>query len=383
MLSFYYVCRSRTLPANWTDMIKIINETKAIPLVKYYAAFSGIPVAALLISSFIPQASAADLAAFLVPDRDRSEVSFMGVRTITLSYPEGSTIAQELNGKNERLSFTLNGTAGGENNTGINEVIASINKALIEAKSPVQVSQAGMSYSGVLRGGPTSATVSYKVELDPTLERFVLQRGEGGQSGHIVDLEWRGIDITDPLVVSSPQNGKIAINQPIGFFQALHPDLAEKLLNSEAREIMTDPILNFKEFDIPMSSWHRLFDPVGSYGTAVGMQGTEGAKALSVYSLGESSLREGTHATIEKDATASINGANVNIHSQNPPPSAQITIAGYANQQENAGTEFAVVSAEAPEGVQTSTGGFPIQVLLVLGGMMGAIAIFILFKARK
>jgi LPXTG-motif cell wall-anchored protein len=33
--------------------------------------------------------------------------------------------------------------------------------------------------------------------------------------------------------------------------------------------------------------------------------------------------------------------------------------------------------------VQTSTGGFPIQVLLVLGGMMGAIAIFILFKARK
>src|SRR5919109_757521 len=356
MLSFYYVCRNQTLPANWAEMIKIINETKAISLVKYYAAFSGIPVAALLISSFIPQAFAADLAAFLVPDRDRSDASFMGVRTVTLSYPEGSTIAQELNGKNERLTFTLNGTAGGENNTGMNEVIASINRALIEAKSPVQVSQAGMSYSGVLRGG---------------------------QSGHIVDLEWRGIDITDPLVVSSPQNGKIAINQPIGFFQALHPDLAEKLLNSEAREIMTDPILNFKDFDAPMNSWHRLFDPVGSYGTSVGMQGTEGAKALSVYSLGESSLREGTHAATEKDATANIDGTNVNIPSQNPPPSAQITIAGYANHQENAGTEFAVVTAEAPEGVQTSTGGFPIQVLLVLGGMMGAIAILILFKARK
>jgi hypothetical protein len=28
-------------------------------------------------------------------------------------------------------------------------------------------------------------------------------------------------------------------------------------------------------------------------------------------------------------------------------------------------------------------GGFPIQVLLVLGGMMGAIAVFIRFKARK
>ena len=94
MLSFYYVCRNQTLPANWAEMIKIINETKAISLVKYYAAFSGIPIAALLISSFIPQAFAADLAAFLVPDRDRSDASFMGVRTITLSYPEGSTIAQ-------------------------------------------------------------------------------------------------------------------------------------------------------------------------------------------------------------------------------------------------------------------------------------------------
>ncbi|MDF2769688.1 MAG: hypothetical protein K0S91_2523, partial [Nitrososphaeraceae archaeon] len=31
----------------------------------------------------------------------------------------------------------------------------------------------------------------------------------------------------------------------------------------------------------------------------------------------------------------------------------------------------------------TATGGFPIQVLLVLGGMMGAVAVFVLLKARK
>ena len=38
-----------------------------------------------------------------------------------------------------------------------------------------------------------------------------------------------------------------------------------------------------------MSSWHVLFDPVGTYGGSVGLNGTGGAKALSVYSLGESS----------------------------------------------------------------------------------------------
>ena len=104
---------------------------------------------------------------------------------------------------------------------------------------------------------------------------------------------------------------------------------------------------------------------------------------LSVYSLGESSLREGTHAPTEKQAAVSIDGANVRVESSTPPPNAQITVAGYSAVEEVNGAEFASVSPDAPEGVQTATGGFPIQVLLVLGGMMGAIAIFVLFKARK
>ena len=141
--------------------------------------------------------------------------------------------------------------------------------------------------------------------------------------------------------------------------------------------------MNYEDFSTPMSRWHKLFDPVGTYGGGVGLQGTEGAKALTVYSLGEGSIREGAHTTTEKDAVATVDGTEVSIHSQDPPPSAQLTIAGYANEQENEGGEFAIVTADAPEGVDTSTGGFPIQVLLVFGGMMGAIAIFILIKARK
>jgi hypothetical protein len=146
---------------------------------------------------------------------------------------------------------------------------------------------------------------------------------------------------------------------------------------------LDEPILNFDDFNAPMSSWHVLFDPVGAYGGSVGLEGTGGANALSVYSLGESSLREGAHGIEEKTATATIDGANVNVQSTTPPPSGQIQIAGYSSAEESGGAWHAVVTAEAPEGAQTSTGGFPIQVLLVLGGMMGAIAIFILFKARK
>jgi hypothetical protein len=353
--------------------------------VKYFTlVLSGI-LAVLLFSVFVTQAYAADLAAALNPESDISDASFVGVRTLTLEYPAGSSLAQELDGQNQRVEFSLNGTATGQdnNNTGMSGLIAALNRAFVQADSPAQASQAVLSYSGVLRGGPTSAVISYRVELQPTLERFVLQGGEAGQTGTLVDLEWRGITINEPLVVNAPDVGQININYPVGFLQALYPSIAQKFENTQASEVLNEPILNFEDFNAPMNTWHVLFDPVGAYGGSVGLEGTEGANALSVYSLGESSLREGAHGIEEKDVTATIDGANVNGHSTTPPPSGQIQIVGYSNAQESDGAWYAVVTAEAPEGAQTSSGGFPIQVLLVLGGMMGAIAIFILFKARK
>jgi hypothetical protein len=349
----------------------------------YYTA-----IGMLLIIVLLPKVVyAADLSAVLVPDRDRAEVSYVGVKTVTLQYPAGSPLAQEFDGKNERIQFTLNGSSTqqlqqDDNSSGMGQLINAINKALLEAQSPVQVSETGLAYTGVIRGGPTSTTMSYRVELQPTIEKFVLQRGEGSQQGHIVDLEWRGIVIQDSVIVNAPEYGRIDINYPIGLLQLLHPTLAQKLENSQARQILVQPILNFEDFNAPMNTWHVLFDPVGAYGGSVGLE-TEGAQALSVYSLGESSLREGAHAAEEMQATATIDGAQVGVQSTSPPPSGQIQIAGYANAKETGGAWHATVTAEAPEGVQTSTGGFPIQVLLVLGGMMGAIAVFILFKARK
>jgi hypothetical protein len=359
--------------------------------VKYFPiVLSGI-LAVPLISVFVTQVYASDLAASLSPQSDISKASYVGVRTLTLQYPAGSTLAQQLDGQNKRIEFSLNSTATGQNNTTatgqnnteLSGLIAALNRAFVQADSPVQASQAFVSYSANVRGGPTSTVISYRVDLQPTLEKYVLQAGGAGQSGQVVDLEWRGITINEPLVVSAPDVGQININYPIGLLQALYPSLAQKFEGTQAREVMDEPILNFDDFNAPMGSWHLLFDPVGTYGGSVGLSGTGGAKAVSVYSLGESSLREGTHTIEEKDAVATIDGANVNVHSTTPPPSGQIQIAGYSNAKESGGSWFATVTAEAPEGAQTSSGGFPIQVLLVLGGMMGAVALFVLFKARK
>jgi hypothetical protein len=350
--------------------------------VKYFTlVLSGI-LAILLVSVFVTQVYAVDLAGTLRPESGTSTASFVGVRSVTLEYPAGSSVAQALNGQNQRVEFSLNGTATGQNDTGMSGLLAALNRAFVQADSPVQASQAVVSYSGVVRGGPTSTVISYRTEIQPTLESFVLQGGEGSGQG-VVDLEWRGIAINEPLIVNAPDVGQININSPMGLLEVLYPALAQKFENTQAVEVLNDPILNFVEFNVPMSSWHFLFDPVGAYGGAVGLEETGGANALSVYSLGESSLREGAHGIEEKTATATIDGTNVNVQSTTPPPSGQIQIAGYSSAQESGGAWHAVVTADAPEGVQTSTGGFPIQVLLVLGGMMGAIAIFILFKARK
>ncbi len=344
----------------------------------YATLLSGI-IATFLITGFITQAYAADMAATLITQINKSSASFTGVKNLSLKYPDGSSISQQLNGKNDRIEFTINGTATDPN---MANLIQASNKALAAVNSPVQVTSASVHYVATLRGQPTNALISVKVEYLPILEKFVLSK-DAQSGGNIVDLQWRSFKIDGPVKVDSP-NGEININQAIGALEVKYPDLASKLSSSGAQAVLTEPVMDFTRFNTPMGNWHFLFDPVGTYGSGVITGGENGgAKALSVYSLGESSFREGTFEAQETTASASIDGQNVDLKSQTPPPSGQITIGGYSKLQGAAGQEFAIVTNEAPADAQTSSGAFPIQVLLVFGGMMGAIAFFVLFKARK
>ncbi|MGH9985858.1 MAG: hypothetical protein ACRD8W_18090 [Nitrososphaeraceae archaeon] len=99
--------------------------------------------------------------------------------------------------------------------------------------------------------------------------------------------------------------------------------------------------------------------------------------------LGESSFREGTFQEIDREASVTMDCMQIVVSSTTRATSTQITLAGFSNIQSSRDHEFAVVTQEAPAGTATATGGFPIQVLLVLGGMMGAVAVFVLIKTRK
>lgn len=333
-------------------------------------------ISAILVASFISQAYAVQFTVFLSPKMSTTSADLTGVRFITLTYQPGSALSNEFNGKSEHVRFTTNVPSN---------VISTINQDIAsEKQSQVRITNATLEYTGDMLGSPNQLLVSYKVDLKPFISNYVLQSSSNGTNA-IIDLSWRSFSVNQPLIVDTSKYGKVNVNAPIGLFQVTHPAVARQLLNSPAANIMLDPLLNFQTIGASMDIWHFLFDPTGSIAGASGLFSQQpGSRAVSVYALGESSLREGAYTEQVQDTSATINGQTVAVHASTPPPSAQIQIAGFSRTQKtNTGGEVAIVSAQAPSGTVTATGGFPTQVLLVFGGMMGGIAVFVLFKSRS
>ncbi len=331
-------------------------------------------ISAIIVAGVTSHAYAVQFTVFLSPKTSTASVDLTGVRFLTLSYPAGGALSNQFNGKSQHVRFTMSAP---------DNVISTINQDIAsEKQSPVRITNATLEYNGDMLGQADSLLVSYKLDLKAFISNYVLQ---SSSNNSVIDLNWRSVIVNQPLVVDTPNYGKVNINAPIGLFQVTHPALAQQLLNSPAADIMQDPILNFQTIGAPMDNWHFLFDPTGSIAGASGLFSQQpGSRAVSVYALGESSLREGTYTEQVRDASATVNGETVGVHASTPPPSAQIQIAGFSKTQKSAnGGDIAYVSAQAPAGTVTATGGFPTQVLLVFGGMMGGIAVFVLFKSRS
>ena len=334
----------------------------------------------ILIPTAISQSFASQMEVFLLPERDAADPIFTSVRFITLLYEPGSELAKVFNGTNERITFTLNSTT-----QGMKELQNTMNEAILREKhSLIQLNNSKLEYTAQIRGDEDRAQISYKIKFAPHITNYVLP--SNSTSNKALDLDWRGVVVQGPLTVTVPKYGEFDINYPIGPVKALYPEVAQKLESVEqSKKIFDTPLLDYEEIGFPMDRWHFLFDPTGSQASAAGAgYAEEGeSKVVSVFSLGESSFREGTHAAKESSISTTIDGSKVNIKSSDPPPSAQIQISGFAQIKKISNAEIAFVSPTGPSGTTTATGGFPIQVLLILGGMMGAVAILVLIKARK
>jgi hypothetical protein len=332
-------------------------------------------LAVLLGSSFAGQANAAQIDASLIPEYDRAIGTFTGTKFIQIKYQPGSAVAELFDGKNQRIEFTIKGT----NASGMAELTALVNAALLKADSPAHVTGANLTYIGVLKGGPDLLTLTYRVEITQEFSGFRLDQSVDDIP---MDINWRGFVVEEAVLLESGQ-GQVNINQPVGLLEALYPEFAAKLMATEARSIMTEPILDFSGIgDMPMERWHWLFDPTRNLASTSGLlAGDIGrAKVLSVYSLGECSIREGCPPPKEGDATVNVDGASLNVHISTPQPNSQIEIAGYTSLERAGEHPIVRVRMDNPT---PGIPGFTLQVLLIFGGMMGAIAVMVLFKTRS
>lgn len=335
-------------------------------------------LAALLVGTGAAgRAQAAQIDAALIPEFDRAAGAFTGTRFVQISYDESSHVSKLFNGRTERIEFSVKGS----NSSGMAELVQRINAALLQAQSPAKASSANLTYSGVLKGGQGSLTLTYRVQVDAVFSGFKLD--QSASEDIPVDVNWRGFAVDGPVPVDSQSRGMININQPIGLLEAVDPGFAGKLLDSGAKSVMLSPMLDFGEIgSMPMERWHWLFDPTLNLASTSGIfRGDIGrAKVFSVYSLGECSIREGCPPPREADAVAAVDGTALRIHSSTPQPNAQIEIAGFTGIEQVGQQQIVRVKIEHAQAVVP---GFTLQVLLVLGGMMGAIAVGVLLKARK
>ncbi len=334
-------------------------------------------IAVLIASNIAGQAHAAQIDASLIPEYDIGAGAFTGTKFIQISYQPGSAASALFDGRIERVEFSIRGT----NSSGMAELISAINAALAKVESPVQVGSANITYSGVLKGGPDRLTLTYRVEIIQEFSGFKLNKT--ALDDIPIDINWRGFALVDPVYVESPEHGRVNINHPIGLLEVTFPEFAGKLMDTDARAIMSEPILDFQELgDMPMDRWHWLFDPTRVLPNLGGVLGEDAgtARVLSVYSLGECSIREGCPPPKEGDASVTVDGSALDIHISTPQPNSQIEIAGFTSLERAGDHQIIRVRMDNPN---PGVPGFTLQVLLVLGGMMGAIAVFVLFKSRK
>jgi hypothetical protein len=333
-------------------------------------------LAVLLGSSFAGQAYAAQIDASLIPEYDRAIGTFTGTKFLQIKYQPGSDVAKLFDGKNQRIEFAIKGT----NASGMAELIALVNAALLKADSPAHVTGANLTYIGVLKGGPDLLTLTYRVELTQEFSGFRLDQAAADNIP--MDINWRGFVVEEAVRLESGQ-GQVNVNHPVGLLEALYPEFAAKLKETDAKAIMAEPILDFSEIgDMPMDRWHWLFDPTRNLASTSGLlSGDIGrAKVLSVYSLGECSIREGCPPPKEGDATVNVDGTDLDVHISTPQPNSQVEIAGYTSLERAGEHQIIRVRMDNPT---PGIPGFTLQVLLVFGGMMGAIAVMVLFKTRK
>jgi hypothetical protein len=317
----------------------------------------------------------AQLDARIVPDAESADIKITYQRNVWIGYPGGGQLADELRGKQWEIDVMADSS-----NPGVQDLIQQINQKITNDGSSARITDLRVEYSAEIIGRDANTSIDYKIVLYPTLSFYNL-RQYSVNSPSLVDMGWRGITATGPVVIDG-----VEINFPSSALKSKDPAAYDIIVGTEGEVIMSKNLINSDGIrDQPLTNWHFLFDPTGinvDAGT-FGLDKSISGFVVSSYTMGESSIREGRQ--VEKEFSASFSKDRpYEIRSVESADSANLHLIGFAAIDKIEGTEFFGVTPQAAAGyATTSSGEFPVMIIYGMAGMAGIGAIAILFISNR
>ena len=140
----------------------------------------------IAVGGISPVFASSQLEVTIDPNSDTAYAKMVYQRSINIDYSDGGKLAETMNGKSEKISFTAIAS-----NPGIESLIANLNSYFVSQGSQANVSDLSLEYKSVLTGRSTSMSVDYTIILRPTIENIVIKHGSGNDPT-LLDVDWRG-----------------------------------------------------------------------------------------------------------------------------------------------------------------------------------------------
>ena len=320
----------------------------------------------LLTSGLIPYASAAQLDAAILSEKDSTEPSFQFLRVIYIEYADNGNISESLRGEKQTISFEAD-----SDTPGMDEIKTSLNQNLRTISSNAIVTDVKIKYQVILQGNENNAVIEYKVQLIPTITNHVIAKSFEKST---IDANWRGISIDEPLILQTSY-GSFDVNNPKSAMDVMIPDISEKL---EDVDILELPLIDASNIlDLPLHKWHSLFDNTAIIPGAVEYNYT-GKHVITHYSMGECSIEVGPCE--DRQWVQEINlDKNYTIRIIESSDDATISFEGYVDTTHIKGNEVFQTSLKSLVTQKPDTDEFPATVMYGMAGMasVGAVVMFV------
>ncbi len=342
---------------------------------------------------------AVTLTSLINPDSTTTIVNYQESHPTQFNYLANSNLALLFKQLPQRVSInasSVDTSNQNKNNTAaIQNLLKLINEQFQSNNSIVRTTGANVSFIADIRQfSDTETSIDQRISLDLSLQNFDIPSAND-PSHKYIDLNWRAFKINEPITLQYAIYSKedknttknIDINHLLSLLYSLNPNFKNEInsnSNSTDTPILNSPLIDFSKLSLSMDNWYHLFDPAPRLAETkgYGFKGeANGANVVTIYSLGEGSIREGKH---EDTAYNVIFGNNKQYKAEMvlPAPNGRIDILGYSKIVLSPGEDTAIVS-QTNEGGSSYAGNFPFVVLGGLGAMMGVVVVLVLVKSRK